>query len=322
MLHRSSLPALCYCVLICLALVGAYPAEAVVTNIFSTQFESLEGYSTASNLVGQGFWLGSGSGGNGIVNEFIVGEGQQAYVGFDPPDPADDQLVVWRPITLSPVPTNMTVIQFSVLVCVVDSTTNSPYYDDFYFSVYNTQAHRLFTLDFDNNDLSINYLLDGATNFVATGKHYANDDVYTLDVRMDLAANLWSATLEGVLLATNQPITTTSAALDLGDIAAGWLVYDPAHPGDNFLLFDNYQVTAEVLLPPPPQLQILGRTTDGQVLLRVLGQSNTRFSIDATTNFTQWTALKTNLVTDGSFDHVDSSAAGQTHRFYRARWVP
>ena len=88
------------------------------------------------------------------------------------------------------------------------------------------------------------------------------------------------------------------------------------------MLFDNYRITAEIVPPLAPRLQILGRTGDGQFLLRVLGASGARFAIDATTNLTQWTALKTNVITDGFFDYVDSSAPAFARRFYRARWTP
>lgn len=311
--------AVCLCILFGLGFAGVRPTGAATTNIFSTQFEAAEGYSTTIDLVGQNGWLGFGSGGNGVETNYIVGQGQQAFIGYFPPDLGDDQLSVWRPINFSPA-TNISVVQFSVLMSIVDSSTTN--YDDFYWSVYNAQGDRLFTLDFFNDDLRIYYALDGTNNFVWTGEDFDNDATNTLVITMNFTQNSWSATFDGVLLATNQPITTTGAPLNLGDVDAVWSVYDPDAPGDNYMLFDNYQITAEVRPPPAPRLQILGRTGEGQFLLRVLGQSGARFTIDATTNLTQWTALKTNVVTDGFFDYVDSSAPAFARRFYRARWVP
>ena len=106
---------------------------------------------------------------------------------------------------------------------------------------------------------------------------------------------------------------------------AVWSIYDTNAPGDNYMVFDNYQITAEAItVPPPPQSQIrfLSRTGEGWALLRVFGQAGSRWSVDATTNFTHWTALTTNTVTGASFDHVDMTAAGFSDRFYRARFVP
>jgi len=316
-LHRSTA---CLYILLTAAFAIVRPAGAITTNIFSTQFEAAEGYSMSFDLVGQNGWLGFGSGGNGLETNYFVGLRQQAFIGYFPPDPGDDQLTVWRPINFAPIPTNIAFVRFSVLMNIVDSSNTN--YDNFYWSVYNAQGDALFTIDFDNYDLGIYYLLDGTNDFVWTGEGFTNDDTNTLVITMNFLQNSWSATFDGVLLATNQPITTTGAPRNLGDIDAVWSVYDTNAPGDNYMLFDNYRITAEVVPPPAPRLQTLGRTVDGQFLLRVLGQSGARFAIDATTNLSQWTALKTNVITDGYFDYVDSSAPAFTRRYYRARWVP
>jgi len=310
---------LCLCILFGVGFASVRPSSALTTNIFSTQFEVAEGYSVTTNLAGQNGWIGFGSGGNGVVTNYLEGQGQQAFIGFFPPDPGDDQLFVWQPINFSPVLTNTPVVKFSVLMSIVDSSNTN--YDDFYWDVYNAQGDQLFTLDFDNYDLGIYFALDGTNNFVWTGKEFANGDTNTLVITMNFAQNSWSATFDDTLLVTNQPITTTGLPLNLGDVDAVWAVFDAANPGDNYMLFDNYRITAEVIPPPAPRLQVLGLTSDGQFLLRVQGQSGARFAIDATTNLTQWTALKTNVVTDGFFDYVDSAAPAFTRRFYRARWA-
>ena len=311
----------CLCILFGGAFAIALPAGATIrTNIFSTQFETSEGYSTATNLVDQNGWLGSGSGGNGLVTNYIAGQGQQGFIGFFPPDPGDDQLIVWRPINFATIPTNIAAVQFSVLMSIVDSFNTN--FDNFYWSVYNAQGNPLFTLDFDNYDLGIYYLLDGTNDFVWTGETFANDDTNTLVITMNFLQNSWSATFDSVVLVTNQPITTIRAPLNLGDVDAVWTVYDTNAPGDNYLLFDNYRITAEVIPPPAPRLEVLDRLGNGQFLLRLLGQTGERFAIEATTNLTQWTALKTNVITDGFFDYLDSSAAAFARRHYRARWAP
>jgi hypothetical protein len=69
-------------------------------------------------------------------------------------------------------------------------------------------------------------------------------------------------------------------------------------------------------------MTLLGRAGNGQTSLRLTGQNGSKFAIEASTNLVNWTALNTNLVTDGSFDHVDTGAPAFTRRLYRARWVP
>ncbi len=291
------------------------------TNIFSTRFEVSEGYSTAWTLAGQQDWLGEGTGGNGIATNLIAGQGQQAYIGYYAPATTnEDYAVVWRPIGLHPVAANLPVVKFSVLMNIEDSTFEA--WDNFRWSIYNQQTNRLFSLDFDNFYRDVSYLLDGANGLTNTPVTFTNGQAHLLTVTMNYASNRWSASLDSRLIATNLPMTTVNAELSLGEIDALWLIYDPEFPGDNDMLFDNFELTAESAGPPPrPRLDLLGRA-GSQTWLRLTGQSGTRFSIDATTNFTAWTALKTNVTSDGYFDYVDSPADPAPRRYYRGRWVP
>ncbi len=303
-----------------LTLVTFTSAFAAPTNVFFTQFEPVQGYSTNLDLIGQAGWLGDGSGGNGIVNNFIAGQGQQAYIGYSAPDAGGDQLVAWQPLNFSPLAANQPIVKFSVLMSIEDSTNDN--FDNFRWSVYNSAVDRLFSLDFDNYYTNVNYLLDGTNGLVATGVSFTPGSNYTLLVTMNFAANRWSATLDNALLATNQLITTTGAALNLGDIDAVWLVYDTNAPGDNFMLFDNYRVTAEALPMTSAQMNFLGRTVERWTLLRVFGPDGSRWAVEGTTNLLNWTSLKTNVVSGGYFDMFDMTAVGLNQRFYRAQRVP
>jgi hypothetical protein len=153
--------------------------------------------------------------------------------------------------------------------------------------------------------------------------YFAPNATYWLFVTMNFASNLWSASLDSTLIVTNLPITTTNAPLGYGDADAVWLIYDTNAPGDNYMLFDNYRITAEALTVPPAQVQFLGRTVQGWSLLRTYGADGSRWSIDATTNFVNWTTLVTNAISSSGFvDHIDLTAAPYSRRFYRARLVP
>lgn len=295
------------------------PTFAVTTNVYSTQFETTQGYNINLNLDGQAGWRGSGTGGNGLITNAIPGQGQSAYIGYDAPDPADDSLVIWKPINFNAVAAGYPVVSFSTQMRIEDSTNS--FYDIFRWSIYNTQGDRLFSLDFDNDFLDIGYLLDGANQIVFTTNKFVNATTYTLMVTMDFASNRWSASFNNAVIATNQFITTTNAPLNLGDVDAVWLVNQISGtnaPGDNYMIFDNYTITAEM---PPAQVQFLGRTGEGWSLLRVNGQANSRWSLDATTNFVNWIALKTDVITGTHFDHVDTTSAGLPRRYYRARLV-
>jgi hypothetical protein len=302
----------------------ANSARGATTNLFFTQFEAAQGYSVSTPLVGQPSsgvvkWTGQGTGGNGVTNNFVAGQGQQALVGRNAILPAED-ILVWYPLNFSPVAAGYAIVRFSVFMSVEDSTNNQ--YDNFRWSVYNTASERLFSLDFDNYDSTINYDLDDTNTLVTTGWSFATGTDYELVITMNFASNHWSATLGGAMIVTNLPITTTGAALTLGDIDAVWLPYYPDTPGNNFMLFDDYRVTAESVPTLPAQMRLLGRTSEGWSLVRVSGQEGSRWALEGTTNLLNWTALKTNLISGGYFDHVDATAAGLNRRFYRARLVP
>ena len=140
--------------------------------------------------------------------------------------------------------------------------------------------------------------------------------------------------MNNILIATNQLITTVNAPLTLADIDAVWLVNQIGYtntqgqtvytnaPGNNYMVFDNYQITAESIAIPRVQMQFLGRTAQGWGLLRVNGVDGARWAVEGTANFVNWTALRTNQISGGSFDFVDTTSSGLARRFYRARYVP
>jgi hypothetical protein len=297
-------------------------AQAQPTTIYSTGFEPSEGFDDRFALVGQGAWVGTDSNGNGIVTNFFAAQGQQAYVGFFPLTNTGGTLSVWRPLNFDPVAAGKPVVKFSVAMAIFDST--NAVYDYFRWSVYNADPNpvRLFSIEFDNSTLDINYALEDG-EIASAGRSFTNDVGFALEVTMDFASNLWSATLDGAGLVSSKPIRTTGAALTLGDIDAVWIYGSPTNaPGNNFMVFDDYEVTAEAAPARPFQLGTLGLLPNGSFLLRLTGEQGRNYAIEASTNLLSWTSIKTNNATDGTFDFVDSSATGLPRRFYRARFVP
>jgi hypothetical protein len=307
---------------VCLLWLAAVPDLDAATSqtLFETGFEASEGYDTQYTLVNQNGWVGTDLRGNGLLAEGFTGQGQGAYVGYFPLTEGESDLVVWYPINFSPVQAAKPIVRFSVTMEIVDSDNDE--YDDFRWSVYNIAGDRLFTIDFDNYDLSVNYLLDGTNGFVFTGRQFTNDTPHSLSITMDFARNRWGASLDGAILATNLPITTVNATLDLGDIDAVWLYDNVSAPGNNYMLFDNYRVTAEISQVVRPRLEPMERLSNGQFLLRVFGVADRRYAVEATSDLLSWIPLRTNRISDGSFDFLDTTATGSPHRFYRAREVP
>ena len=317
---RSRFPARTL-VFVLLNLMLGLPCLEAAVPIYSTEFEASEGYDFNYTLAGQNQWTGSGSGGNGLVDGFFSGLGQQAFIGYTPPAAGDDALHVWQPLYYDPQSSNTPVVVFSTVLAIYDSTNGL--YDDFYWSFYNSQNDRLFSVDFDNNDLNIYYALDGTNAlFVPTGWTISDGVEYELTITADFAANTWDADIGGTMIITNQPITTANAELTLGFVAATWSVRTPGSPGDNYMVFDNYQVTAEATPPPQPQLEVTAGVQNGATSLQVAGPNDYTFALEVSSNLMDWTALDTNKVTNGYADFYDPDAAVHPVRFYRVRWVP
>jgi hypothetical protein len=304
----------------CGALITRAQAQSATNQnrvIYSTNFELSEGYDPRYTLVGQKGWLGFGSGGNGILTNFFEGFGQQAYIGFAAPAQKDDLFNIWRPFPTIVISSNQPIVKFSVMMQIADSSNGQ--YDDFRWSVYNTNDARLFSLDFDNSALLISYALDDDKGFVSTRRSYDNLGFYNLVITMNLARNLWSASLNDVPFVTSQPITTTGAALKIGDIDAVWAIRRPGLPGDNYMIFDNYRVETQAQPSVPPKIELVGFQQNGQPILRVFGETGLDYVIEATSDFVQWQPLKVlTAPAGGVFDYPDASPGRLRYRFYRA----
>ncbi len=304
------------CAVLSAVLIGQAQTNNVdETGIYSTGFEMSEGYSLALTLAGQNGWVSFGTGGNGLVYDYFQGMGQQAFIGYSAPLDTNDLLNVWRPVVTLPTTNLYPRLEFTVDMSILDSTNGN--YDDFRWSVYNAQAHRFFTLLFDNYSFQISYALDDQADFRPTGVTFTNKMLYTLKIELSLDRNCWSAYLDDTLLVANQPITTVGADLNLSDIDAIWGIYDGARPGDNYMLFDNYRIVAKTVIQPRG-------LSLGQFTWRLHGKPQRAYVIDASSDFRQWTPFTTNTTSaEGIFDFgaYDDSGAPKLE-FYRARLAP
>ncbi len=239
--------------------VDGYQGASGLVNLNLTLTQSNDLYATdfeaftlgANQLGGSRGWLTSNnsSGVTGIVTYNPTG--QAGYIGFNPPPAGTDSALAWRPLGYNPVAAGTPVLQFSVEMAILDSTTGPR--DSFSFMVYNTEGEVLGGVVFNNtNQRVLRY--DTATSHDVGA--FARNTRYTLLATIDFATNRWSATLGGATLFTNQPLnaTTPGPALTLGDIDAFWAITVGGSPGNNYLLFDNYRIS---LLPPgntPPTI--------------------------------------------------------------------
>ena len=290
--------------------------------VFLTGFEPPE-YESGFMLAGQDGWVSDVEGGNQVFSGYFPDTGQHALVGFSKPEGTNSSVSVWRPLNHDAVADGNPVVTFTVVMSIADST-DPALRDSFRWSVYNTNAEptRLFSLDFDNATTNIAYLLDDDEGFVATPYYFERDGLYDLTITMDFAANRWGVRLNDDELMSGLPITTAEADLHLGDIDAVWVMAaDSVEFGDNYMVFDDYRVTAAPA--SAPRLELVERRTDGTAVIGIDGESGQEFALEFSDDLAAWVILVTDTIpASGHFTFNDPEAAGKAERFYRARVIP
>jgi len=298
------------------------PLPAASRVLFETGFEQFEGYRVDRDLAGQNLWVAIGDGGNGLLASADGFSGQVAYVGFA--GGTNDLLNLFRPVSLTPAGNSLPLVRFTVSFQIFDSTTNAPFFDDFRWSAYNTLEQRLFTLEFDNERLEINFALDDGAGFKFTGVSFRSGDIYDLTIDMNFARNRWTASIGNLVVVNSLPITTKGSLLDLNEIDAVWSLRQPRAPGDNFMVFDDYRIVATPLEEIPPTVEPVGQLQNGAFIVRVLGEPGVTYSVEATTNFKTWDLVGTGLAQSpsGIMELQDFATQGLRAKFYRAHSVP
>ena len=287
--------------------------------VYYTGFESEQDYDVEFTLIDQDGWLGEGNGGNGLMDNYFEDMGQQAYIGYWPPEEAAEPFTsLWRPVDgIGPEETRITV---TMLMMIVDSTNDRR--DDFRWTLYNDNVRRLMTLDFDNETRNINYALDDDV-FLPTEYGFEHDAVYELKFVMDFASNSWTVSVGEEVLVDSKKLTTTGAALTFGDLGPSWIIRNPEAPGDNYMVFDEYRITAEIrdeIPETPPTLEWAGSLINGRAKLRLGGNATTNYTVEASDDLKNWTSIETTKLED-TWKEVLIDTRGHTQRFYRARAV-
>jgi hypothetical protein len=302
--------------------VSRVQAATAPVEIFSTGFEP-PAYEVGFTLADQEEWLADVEGGNQVFSGYFPDLGQHALVGFSKPEGTNSSVSVWRPLNYDPVADGNPVVTFAVVMSIADSS-DPALRDSFRWSVYNTDAEptRLFSLDFDNATTNIAYLLDDDEGFVATPYFFERDGLYDLSITMDFGANHWKVRLNGQEILSNLPITTSGAGPHLGDVDAVWVrAAGNASFGDNYMVFDDYQVTAAAV--SAPHLKFLERRTDGTAVIQIEGEPGQQFALEASDALAAWATLTTETIpVSGQLTYEDAGAAGRAGRFYRCRVIP
>lgn len=305
---------------------AAIPNTETIEIIYATGFEATEGFDSEYTIPGQDEWQSTdeGDGGSGLVDDFFEGQGQQAYIGRFPleSDEAVDSLSLFRFVSVTNFPVDAPIINFNVTMEIVDSTNNER--DNFRWVVFNLKNDFLFLIDFDNETRAISYLLDDDKGAIGTGFKFDYERIYDLRISMNFRRNLWCASLDETVIVNNQPITTKNVERTFSGVDAMWDIYNSGRPGDNYMLFDNYSI---IRAGPPriaPGVNVQGILPDGKCVLRVSGELDAEYQIEASSDLKVWTPIKTGRTSadEGILDVVDDQAPRFIARFYRAVTVP
>ena len=112
-----------------------------------------------------------------------------------------------------------------------------------------------------------------------------------------------------------QPLTTTGAKLDLGDISAVWVIREIGKPGENYMVFDDYKIEQ---LKEDKEMPWRGENLSLEMKngLPVITLGPGKCVLEASANLKHWETLATSPETT---KHTDNDFPNHTKRFYRLR---
>lgn len=217
---------------------------------------------------------------------------------------------------------NLPIVEFSVFIEFFESEVGDD--DEFRWSAFNLREEPLFKFNFDMHSREISYSSDGGETFDLLGFTFGTGGFFHLLVTMNFERNLLTASLNNVVLLNGAPMTTTDAELTLGDIDAVWVIFDPDNPGDNFMLFDDYAVTAANLPSIPSVLETVPNFEEGSVTLTLFGEPDLDYRVEESADLTTWTPVQTiRAPGDGIIVLTERlPTESPTTRFFRAVQTP
>ena len=263
--------------LLCLVVFSlGLPASGQVT-LYSTDFEpTTPTVFVAGNtaLSGKDGWVVSASGQSagvasaqpvyGIDSNIVPGLGQTAFIGFNTPTAVSSLYSAFRPAPYSPALTGDTgnsIIRFSATIGLTKSTTT--FNDTFRISFYNNGINNdgtaravLGSIEFPTNTGTSSsngniYRGDSTTTTSNTGVEIVYGEAQELLVVINYQTNRWSASWGDSPLFVDavfrNPSNAAARPLTFGMVAVQWAITTAGSPGNNWMLFDDWNVSAEPL---------------------------------------------------------------------------
>ncbi|MDA7536717.1 hypothetical protein OAG28_01610 [Akkermansiaceae bacterium] len=274
------------------------------------------------------------SGAQSIDSGLIPALLQTASIGFNPPD--SSFTFVALNLGYDHVATGVPEVEIDALLGIEDSTNSRR--DDFYLSLYNSDADRLASIRFDNQDPSINNSLfgiwreDGTTQF-DTELDFIPGELFNLFITLNLETNTWTADIDGMPLFENAPFTNTANTVNLGFLAFEWQISnvttsqngdDTLFPGDNFLLIADLSVRSATEEPNPPFVVTHSFSESNEVTLSWPTGVGFEYQVEYSTDLDTWldtlpNSHYDNITSSSTVSYTDTSASKGLFRYYRVR---
>lgn len=176
----------------------------------------------------------------------------------------------------------------------------------------------------DTNAPSLQFDLVYATNYLATGTPAGGDALSDHQIASSEPAPGVRRVL--IFSFSNTPLTNGVLAYVPFMLASNAPDHDELLTLSNVLVVNTqanvvpaYSSNGVLAVAEPPLVTALVRT-NGAIHLRVLGTTGRGYRLEAETNLASpgWTALATNIATNGMTEFDDTAATGFSSRFYRA----
>ena len=318
--------------IIALLALGAIAAPADV--LYETGFEDFT--PGADTLAGTEGWLSTRNDErlHGIDDEIIPGIGKSAYLGFYPPASTQVQTVsVFRPINFDGIAEGRPLIEFEALIAIAASqddettplTDESNRQDRFLITVYNIEGHQLASIIYDNRTFTFGLYRNNGSNSFDTGFEFVIEEPQFLYFSIDLENNTWSATLDGAPLFTDALFNSTGRTLNIGTIAAEWNLTNRFAPGNNWMLFDDWFISAQSRTPTtmtePFLISKIERTADNKTEFTFPADAGCTYTLQYSSDMKNWTDSTSSPMTastsDPSAKYVDETAAPGGRLYYR-----
>jgi hypothetical protein len=235
-------------------------ACANARTLYHTDFENFPVGS--DKWVGTDGWIGNstGTGSHGIDQDIIPGGGlgKTGFIGYRQPN--QSFVYVANPIKYTPGAGDLDIVEIETLVGIEDSTIGNDNRDSFFVSVWDKAGVSLAGIRFSNDNDSYGIWREDGVGSTNTGVVFVRGELHLLFMRIDLAANTWSAELDGLPLFTDAQFNASGKHVEMGHLAYEWQLTS----GNTMEYGDNWMLVADAVVRNWQQSGLFSYRTIGE----------------------------------------------------------